>query len=289
MPGCAVPALQTVVLHEGLLHRVQRAVGGSAIPSIVRTSCAVGLHGEHRAALDRLAVQVQRTGAARRRVAADVGARQPDVLRGCTAPAASAVRRRACASVPLTVTVISTGGPPWIPFAGGWTTPACRSRTPIMHHWPTPRRHSDCHRRPTRRIPSKNRVGFALSAIEPRDFGWGRGWVRAGRRCRTDREVASRKAMITVAEDRVVPALGVVRPPEAAEAVHDRHHRERTDHEADRRSDSRGRCRRRAARTGTRCTSRRHRQVLMTATSGTPSGPRRRWRCAPRAGGADAA
>jgi hypothetical protein len=47
---------------------------------MVRMLAAVGLGGEHRAALHRLAVEVDGACAARRRVAPDVRAGQPDVL-----------------------------------------------------------------------------------------------------------------------------------------------------------------------------------------------------------------
>ena len=71
--GRAVAALQRVVLVEGLLHRVQRAVvGGEALDG--GDLAAVGLHGEHRAALHALAVEVDGAGAAVAGVAADDGA-----------------------------------------------------------------------------------------------------------------------------------------------------------------------------------------------------------------------
>src|SRR6056297_1180049 len=75
----AVAALETVVLHEGLLHRVQRSVsGGHAFDGA--HLLAVGLDGQHGATLHRLAVEVDGAGAARRRVAADVGSGEPDVF-----------------------------------------------------------------------------------------------------------------------------------------------------------------------------------------------------------------
>ena len=52
----------------------------SAMPSIVVTLRAVGLHGEHRAALHGLAVDVDGAGPALAGVAADVGAREVEVL-----------------------------------------------------------------------------------------------------------------------------------------------------------------------------------------------------------------
>ena len=51
-----------------------------AMPSIVVTSRAVGLDGEHRAALHGLAVDVDGAGAALARVAPDVGAGEVQVL-----------------------------------------------------------------------------------------------------------------------------------------------------------------------------------------------------------------
>ena len=79
MPGRAVPALQAVVLHERLLHRVQRAVGvGHALDRA--DVLAVGLHGEHGAALDRFTVQMDRARTARRGVAADVRAGETGLL-----------------------------------------------------------------------------------------------------------------------------------------------------------------------------------------------------------------
>ena len=77
-PRRAVAALQPVVLHERLLHRVQLAVGGEALDR--EDVGAVGLDGEHRAALHRLAVDVDGARAARRRVAADVRAGQLELL-----------------------------------------------------------------------------------------------------------------------------------------------------------------------------------------------------------------
>ena len=68
-----------MVFHEGLLHWVQCAVGichaldGSDL-------FAISLRGKDGAALDSLAVEMDGTGAARRRVAADVGAGEPGVF-----------------------------------------------------------------------------------------------------------------------------------------------------------------------------------------------------------------
>ncbi len=74
----AEPALQAVLLLEALLDRVQLARpcqpldGGDLV--------AVGLHGEHRAALHRRAVEEHGAGAAVGGVAAGVGAGQPEAL-----------------------------------------------------------------------------------------------------------------------------------------------------------------------------------------------------------------
>ena len=66
------------MLLERLLHRVQLAVRGQALDG--GDLVAVGLDGEHRARLHRLAVEVDRARAARGRVAADVRAGQPEPL-----------------------------------------------------------------------------------------------------------------------------------------------------------------------------------------------------------------
>src|SRR5215471_5411108 len=68
----AEPALQPVLLPEALLDRVQLAVLGHALDGLHLD--AVALHGEERARLHRLAVDVNGAGAALARVAADVGA-----------------------------------------------------------------------------------------------------------------------------------------------------------------------------------------------------------------------
>ena len=64
---------------EPFLERVERAVRGLH-PLDRRDARAVGLDREHRAALDRLAVDRDGAGAALARVAADVGAGQLEVL-----------------------------------------------------------------------------------------------------------------------------------------------------------------------------------------------------------------
>src|SRR6266849_5034174 len=76
--GRAEAALQTVLLPEALLDRVQLAVLGE--PFDRHDVGAVGLDGEHVARLHRLAVHDDRAGAALARVAAHVGPGQPDVL-----------------------------------------------------------------------------------------------------------------------------------------------------------------------------------------------------------------
>src|SRR6185312_15513079 len=76
--GCAVAALQPVLLVERPLHRVQLAVLRKPLDG--GDLGTVGLHREHRARLDRLAVDVHRAGAARRGVATDVGAGQAKLL-----------------------------------------------------------------------------------------------------------------------------------------------------------------------------------------------------------------
>jgi hypothetical protein len=75
----AEAALQAVVLLEGCLHRVQRAVGlGEALDG--EDVGPLRLHGEHRAGLHRLAVHVHGAGAALRGVAAHVRAGETQVL-----------------------------------------------------------------------------------------------------------------------------------------------------------------------------------------------------------------
>ena len=105
----AEAALQAVVLLERLLHRVQLAVGGQALDG--GDLGAVGLDGEHRARLHRLAVEQHGARAARRRVAADVGAGEPERRRGGSARAAGGARRRAVAPLPLTVMETCTLAP----------------------------------------------------------------------------------------------------------------------------------------------------------------------------------
>ena len=77
--GGAEAALQAVVLAKGFLHRMQRrAVGGQPLdgPDLV----AVGHDRERGAGFHRLAVEMHDAGAALRGVAADMGARQPQIF-----------------------------------------------------------------------------------------------------------------------------------------------------------------------------------------------------------------
>src|ERR1051326_5910733 len=76
--GRAVPALQAVLIPEGLLDRVELTVFGHAFDG--REVAAVGLDREHRAALHGLAVDVDRAGAPLAGVAADVRSGQPDYV-----------------------------------------------------------------------------------------------------------------------------------------------------------------------------------------------------------------
>ena len=68
----AEAALQAVVIHEGLLHRMQLVAVGEALDGA--DLLAVGLHGEHQAGAHRLAVDDHRAGAADAVLAADMGA-----------------------------------------------------------------------------------------------------------------------------------------------------------------------------------------------------------------------
>ena len=77
--GRAEAALQAVMLAERFLHRMQRrAVGGQALdgPDLV----AVGHDRQRGAGFHRLAVEMHDAGAALRGVAADMGARQPQIF-----------------------------------------------------------------------------------------------------------------------------------------------------------------------------------------------------------------
>ncbi len=76
--GGAEPALETVLLPEGGLHRVEVVAVGEALDGLDLR--AVGLDREHRAGLDGLAIDVDRAGAALAGVAADVRAGQVEIL-----------------------------------------------------------------------------------------------------------------------------------------------------------------------------------------------------------------
>src|SRR5712691_4501988 len=73
--GGAVAALQAVLVPERLLQRVELAVLGHALDR--GEVPALGLDGEHRAALHRLAVDEDRAGAALAGVTSDVGSGEP--------------------------------------------------------------------------------------------------------------------------------------------------------------------------------------------------------------------
>src|SRR5271163_241716 len=74
----AKPALQAVIVLERLLHRVQLAAGGEALDR--RHLGVLAARGQNGAGLDRPAVEMDDAGAALRRVAADMGAGQAQVL-----------------------------------------------------------------------------------------------------------------------------------------------------------------------------------------------------------------
>ncbi len=67
-----------MLIPEGLLDRVQLAVLGQALDR--RQAAALGLDGEHGAALDRLAVDQDRARAALARIASDMSACEPQVV-----------------------------------------------------------------------------------------------------------------------------------------------------------------------------------------------------------------
>src|SRR5216684_5549557 len=77
--GGAEAALQTVMLAERFLHRMQRrAVGGEALDGL--DLVPVSHHRERGAGLDSLAVEMHDAGAALRGVTADMGAGQPKIF-----------------------------------------------------------------------------------------------------------------------------------------------------------------------------------------------------------------
>ena len=78
MPGRAEPALQAVLLPEGLLQRMEPLCRGEALDR--RDRAALGLDRKHRAGLHGLTVDVDRAGAALARVAADVRPGEVEVL-----------------------------------------------------------------------------------------------------------------------------------------------------------------------------------------------------------------
>ena len=78
-PGRAEAALQAMMLAKGVLQRMQRAV--RLRHALDRKDFgAVRLHGKHRARLHRLAVEIDRAGAAMGRLAADVRAGQLELF-----------------------------------------------------------------------------------------------------------------------------------------------------------------------------------------------------------------
>jgi hypothetical protein len=67
-----------VLLAEGFLHGMKRPVRGQPLDR--RDGLPVSLHGQHRARLHDLAVEVDSARTALRRVACDLRPRQPDVV-----------------------------------------------------------------------------------------------------------------------------------------------------------------------------------------------------------------
>src|SRR5213593_2511624 len=74
----AEPALQAGLLPERLLEGMEPTVRGQSLDR--RDSPAFRLHGEHRAALHRAAVDKDRAGAALARIAPDVRAREVELI-----------------------------------------------------------------------------------------------------------------------------------------------------------------------------------------------------------------
>ena len=72
MPGVQKPHCSAVLIPEGFLHGIELSVGGQALDG--EDVASVGLDGEHGAALDGLAVDVDGAGAADGGLAADVRA-----------------------------------------------------------------------------------------------------------------------------------------------------------------------------------------------------------------------
>jgi hypothetical protein len=77
-PRGAEPALQSVMLVEGLLERMELAVLRQPLHG--RQLGAVGLHGQHQARPRGLPVDEDRAGPADAVLAPDVGPREPEVL-----------------------------------------------------------------------------------------------------------------------------------------------------------------------------------------------------------------
>ncbi len=75
----AVATLQSVIFHEGLLHRMQGAISGSHTFD-GGDGCTIGLDGEQGATLHRFAIDVEAASATRRCVTANVGASQSQNL-----------------------------------------------------------------------------------------------------------------------------------------------------------------------------------------------------------------
>ena len=78
MPGVQITALQPVMLAEGLLHRMQRAVRRQPLDR--RHRSAVERQRQCGAGLDRLAIDMDHASAALAGVASDMGAGEPKVL-----------------------------------------------------------------------------------------------------------------------------------------------------------------------------------------------------------------
>jgi hypothetical protein len=76
--GGAKPALQTMVLAEGGLYRMQFATGGQAFDR--QDFRTVRLGSQHRAGFNRLAIHVHHACTALGRVASDMGTGQPEIF-----------------------------------------------------------------------------------------------------------------------------------------------------------------------------------------------------------------
>ncbi len=100
--GRAVAALQTVILAERFLHRMQLR-RRSARPSIVVIEAPSHLPGQHGAGLDGHAVEMNHAGAALGGVAADMGAGQAQIFAQEFAPARCVSSTSAVTGLPFTV------------------------------------------------------------------------------------------------------------------------------------------------------------------------------------------